>query len=50
MDINGRADLGRFVKAQDACGYMSELRELGNGREVSQWIWYEFPCLKTIGN
>ena len=43
-------DLERFVAAQDDAGtYSQALRELGNGRKTSHWMWFIFPQLSGLG-
>jgi uncharacterized protein (DUF1810 family) len=43
-------DLERFVDAQDAGdNYEHALRELGQGRKETHWMWFVFPQLRDLG-
>jgi len=44
-------DIERFVEAQESryAGYAQALKEIGNGRKTSHWIWYIFPQLRGLG-
>jgi uncharacterized protein (DUF1810 family) len=42
-------DLGRFVQAQDPV-QAQVLRELGEGRKLSHWMWFVFPQLRGLGH
>ncbi len=41
-------DLERFVAAQRPV-YAQVLRELGDGRKRSHWMWFVFPQLRGLG-
>jgi uncharacterized protein (DUF1810 family) len=41
-------DLERFVRAQDPM-MPDVLRELGDGRKRSHWMWFVFPQLRDLG-
>ncbi len=41
-------DLQRFLDAQDPV-YPQVLRELGQGRKTSHWMWFVFPQLRGLG-
>jgi uncharacterized protein (DUF1810 family) len=44
-------ELERFVRAQDGGdSYHNALRELGQGRKRSHWMWYVFPQLAGLGH
>ena len=43
-------ELQRFVDAQDTGGaYDAAVRELGNGRKRSHWMWFVFPQISGLG-
>ena len=41
-------DLQRFVEAQDRV-LPAVMRELGQGRKQSHWMWFVFPQLRALG-
>ena len=50
MRVNDPFGLQRFVDAQDAGGaYDGAVRELGNGRKRSHWMWFVFPQITGLG-
>lgn len=40
--------LDRFLEPQRT-GYPTALKEVGNSRKVSHWMWYIFPQLRGLG-
>lgn len=48
IDRDDPFDLQRFVDAQQPV-YPSVLRELGEGRKRSHWMWFVFPQLRGLG-
>ena len=42
-------DLERFVQAQ-ASVYSAVVRELGEGRKTSHWMWFVFPQVAGLGH
>jgi uncharacterized protein (DUF1810 family) len=43
-------DLHRFTSAQDHGNtYARALRELGQGRKLSHWMWFVFPQIAGVG-
>ena len=50
MRVNDPFELQRFVDTQDAGGaYDGAVRELGNGRKRSHWMWFVFPQITGLG-
>lgn len=43
-----RYDLDRFVEAQREM-YAHALREIGEGRKQTHWMWFIFPQLRGLG-
>lgn len=42
--------LQRFINAQDFGIYEKALQEVKNGRKMSHWIWFIFPCIRGLGH
>jgi uncharacterized protein (DUF1810 family) len=48
--VNDPFELQRFVDAQNGGGaYDAAVRELGNGRKRSHWMWFVFPQITGLG-
>ncbi len=42
-------DLDRFHRTQDG-DFETALSEIRDGKKRSQWVWYIFPQLKSLGH
>lgn len=43
-----KLSLDRFITAQNNC-YAQVIKELGQGRKTSHWIWFIFPQIQGLG-
>lgn len=48
LDPTMKLSLDRFITAQNNC-YAQVIKELGQGRKTSHWIWFIFPQIQGLG-